>query len=497
VIAQRALSLSKRIALFLLGGLSCALVIGTGLAAYYLESRDDLKPWHEVTLTQEFSLESPDADFPAYLSREARLFEELRRKLQNSLASADRTAINRYAPGSLSDPDNWERNWNRSYILEQRDPKAVFVLIHGMSDSPYSLNNLAERLHDAGGEVIGLRLPGHGTLPAGLLDVTWQDMSAAVSLAVKHAKDRARSSGAARTYLVGYSVGATLAMHHTLDSLQSGADAVDGLVLLSPAIGLPAVAKLAIWQQRLSSWFGLRKVAWNSISLEYDPFKYGSFAINAAIQSALVTDALRSKLRALATTGALDGLPPILAFQSSVDATVSSRSVVEDLFLTLPAGDCELVLYDVNRLTEAVAVLADDPKPWMDALLARDDLPFTLSVVTNLTAENRETVVIRHEAGKAKVTQSLLGIDWPPSVFSLSHVSLPFPATDSLYGDGIARDSPGIELGILSFRGERGALKISANDMLRLRWNPFYSYQERRILDFVGFLSSQEQSLEK
>jgi alpha-beta hydrolase superfamily lysophospholipase len=491
--ANIALALSKRIAIFLLGGLCCAAAIGVALAAYYLESRDDLKPWHELRLTQEFTRESPDLDFLDYLSREDRLFEELESGLKGALAPADRTAINRYLPRSLSDPDNWTRNWNRSYILGQENPKAVFVLIHGMSDSPYSLSNLAQRLHDAGGEVIGLRLPGHGTLPAGLLDVTWQDMAAAVSLAVRHAKARTRATGAAGTFLVGYSVGAALAVHHALDTLKNGGDATDGLVLLSPAIGLPDVAKLAIWQERLSKWLGLRKVAWNSISLEYDPFKYGSFAINAAIQSSLLTDVIRSQLSALASSDALGGLPQILAFQSSVDATVTSRSVVEGLFLSLPPSRHELVLYDVNRLTEAISVLTNDPKPWIDGLLAGENLPFTLSVITNIAPEDREAVVVRREAGKREVARRELGLDWPPSVYSLSHVALPIPATDSLYGDGIAQNSPGIELGILSFRGERGALKISAEDMLRLRWNPFYSYQEGRILDFVGLTDARTQ----
>jgi hypothetical protein len=35
-------------------------------------------------------------------------------------------------------------------------------------------------------------------------------------------------------------------------------------------------------------------------------------------------------------------------------------------------------------------------------------------------------------------------------------------------------------------RGERKVLQVSAADMLRLRYNPFYSYQEQRMLAFVG-----------
>jgi hypothetical protein len=31
----------------------------------------------------------------------------------------------------------------------------------------------------------------------------------------------------------------------------------------------------------------------------------------------------------------------------------------------------------------------------------------------------------------------------------------------------------------------RGVLQIPTSDMLRLRWNPFYPYMERRLLEFV------------
>jgi hypothetical protein len=36
-----------------------------------------------------------------------------------------------------------------------------------------------------------------------------------------------------------------------------------------------------------------------------------------------------------------------------------------------------------------------------------------------------------------------------------------------------------------ALRGERGALQINAADMLRLRYNPFYPYMERRLLEFL------------
>jgi hypothetical protein len=34
-------------------------------------------------------------------------------------------------------------------------------------------------------------------------------------------------------------------------------------------------------------------------------------------------------------------------------------------------------------------------------------------------------------------------------------------------------------------RGERGVLRIPASDMLRQRWNPFYPYLEKKVLELV------------
>lgn len=75
---------------------------------------------------------------------------------------------------------------------------------------------------------------------------------------------------------------------------------------------------------------------------------------------------------------------------------------------------------------------------------------------------------------------------WPDDLYSLTHVALPFPPTDPLYGGQPGSDSPGIQLGTLALRGERGVLQIPAAQMLRLRWNPFYNYLESRSLEFLG-----------
>jgi len=68
------------------------------------------------------------------------------------------------------------------------------------------------------------------------------------------------------------------------------------------------------------------------------------------------------------------------------------------------------------------------------------------------------------------------------SVFSLSHVALPFPLSDSLYGltPDEAEDF-GVHLGSLAPRGERGTLIVSLDALLRMSSNPFFFYMAQRI----------------
>ena len=86
----------------------------------------------------------------------------------------------------------------------------------------------------------------------------------------------------------------------------------------------------------------------------------------------------------------------------------------------------------------------------------------------------------------SSVVESAPGLEWPAGMYSLSHVALPFPPDDPLYGGPKAKTSPGISLGNLSLRGEKGALKVPPQDMLRQRWNPFYTIIESKTLNFLS-----------
>jgi alpha-beta hydrolase superfamily lysophospholipase len=461
------------------GGLTVLLAV----FVLYLENRPDLKIWHEVQLDAEFTAESPVADFAEYIKLEEKLFQQLEERVYAQIKSEDKHLLNRFNHGSMSDPSRWQQNWNRTFELSNESPKAGILLLHGMSDSPYSLHNIGLNLHEAEATVIGLRVPGHGTAPGGLVGMHWQDMTAAVRLAMNHLQKQINGQP---LYIIGYSNGSALAMHYALSTLEDDLlPKADGLVLVSPAIGVTKLAAFAVWQARLGHLLGLDKLAWNSIGLEYDPFKYNSFAVNAGDQVYRLTSAIQNLLTK--NKDRLFQLPPILAFQSVVDATVSTSVLITGLFDKLPAGGHELVLFDINRFSEAEKFFKDDPKPYLDRMLNNTQLSYTLALISNQNDTSRQVHVLRKKAGGAEINTLKLETAWPRAIHSLSHIALPFPKTDPLYGEISPEEELELHLGNIAVRGERGVIKIPASDMLRLRWNPFYPYFEQRIFDFVGF----------
>ena len=376
---KKLLHIGRRFLHVLLSSLLGALVVIVALAVYELNSRPDLSVWHTTVLDQEFSADSGLKNFREYLELEDRLFEQLDQEIYQKIERNDKRAINRYLRDSLSDPGRWPTNWNRSFVLPVDDPKFGVLLLHGMSDSPYSLRSIGQLLHGHGAYVIGMRVPGHGQAPSGLLETTWEDMAAAVRLAMTELHEKAAG---VPSYIVGYSNGGALAVQYTLDSLaDESLKAVDGLILISPEIGISKFAALAKWQERLGHLLGLEKLAWNSLSPEYDPWKYGSFALNAGKQAYRITQEIQRQITAQAKAGTLGRVPPILAFQSVVDATVTAPALVNNLFDRLPAISSEqgnshqihheLVLFDINRYAEIEPMMKDNPSAWIDPMLKR------------------------------------------------------------------------------------------------------------------------------
>ncbi len=78
-----------------------------------------------------------------------------------------------------------------------------------------------------------------------------------------------------------------------------------------------------------------------------------------------------------------------------------------------------------------------------------------------------------------------MNLTWPRGVVSLSHIALPFPPDDPLYGQRDPEHEDIVFLGELALRGERGLLKLPGGWRLRLRYNPFFAFLATRVLEWT------------
>jgi alpha-beta hydrolase superfamily lysophospholipase len=343
------------------------------------------------------------------------------------------------------------------------------------------MRHIARSYRDHGYVAFVIRLPGHGTVPGGLTEVEWQDWMAATRLAVREARGIVGPS--LPLHLVGYSNGGALALKYALDALDDPAlPRPDRLVLLSPMIGVTAFARFAGLAALPALLPAFAKAAWLSILPEFNPFKYNSFPVNAARQSYLLTVALQEQIRREADHGTLDRLAPVLTFQSILDATVSTQAVISALYGHLPANGSELVLIDINRASQLGDLLTPAADTPPSRLLPPPPRRYRATILANTSPRQAAMVARVTEPGGTDETTHDLGMIYPPDVYSLSHIALPFPTEDSLYG---AQPDPaedfGIHLGRITARGERGALVIGLDSLLRMSFNPFYLYMMERI----------------
>lgn len=443
-----------------------------------------LKPWHTVVPHEMSRDEMAKASWSDYLTAEQRVFDEVRTKVTDKLPPPERTELNRFYAGSRVYPDRFTTNWNRSTILEPvSPPRGAAVFLHGLTDAPYSLRHIAQRYRDAGFVSVLIRMPGHGATPGGLTDAEWEDWLAATHLAVREA--HRRTGPGKPLHMVGYSNGGALALMYAMDAVDDPAlPRPDRVMLLSPMVGVTAFARFAGLAGLPAIFPAFAKSAWMGVQPEFNPFKFNSFPVNAARQSHLLTRALQDRLQDHARNNRWDGMPPVLTFQSVVDSTVSTQAVTDALYALLPANGSELVLFDINRSPHFAPLL----QPGLAALPARAEpgypRRFRLNFVTSTDAG--AAVARITDAGAAAERTEPLGLSWPRDVFSLSHVALPFPLDDGLYGLNPApTDDFGLTLGALAIRGERGALVIGLGANLRMSSNPFYPYVIGRIMEGV------------
>jgi alpha-beta hydrolase superfamily lysophospholipase len=437
-----------------------------------------LKLWHTFVPHELDARQIDTTNWQNWLATEDAAFAEVRAEVADKLPAEDRVSSNRFFTGSPMNAANFAADWNRSYaLIPEGTPRGAVVLLHGLTDSPYSLRHIAAHYRARGFAAVGVRMPAHGTVPAALTKVRWEDWLAATRLAVRHARELA---GAGKPiHIVGYSNGAALALKYSLDSLDDSAlERPDQIVLISPMIGITSVARFAGVLGWPAVFPPFAKAAWLDVIPEYNPFKYNSFPVNGARQSSQLVRAVADQVVSASKRGKLAKMPPVLTFQSALDATVSTRAVFDTFYNYLPDGGHEVVLFDRNHGALVGPLVRPALVDALSGIVPAAPRVYAVTVVTNALGDVEAQTIL---AGSGSLRILPLAVDYPSEVYSLSHVALPFPASDALYGDGPALGDFGVRLGIIAERGERGTLIVNAETLMRASCNPFFDYLISRI----------------
>lgn len=205
------------------------------------------------------------------------------------------------------------------------------LLTHGLSDSPYFMRHVAHFFQSQGFRVLAVLLPGHGTCPGDMLDVSWQDWAATVGYGTDRLAEEVDE-----VYLGGYSAGAALSLYQSLKDPR-----VRALFLFAPAFDITHMAAFANWHKFLS-WF-LPRLKWLDLKPDLDSYKYESFAKNTATQMYRLTLALRKQLEHHQVK------IPVFAVASEDDKTVKVAATIELMERQTNAAN-KLILYTADTV---------------------------------------------------------------------------------------------------------------------------------------------------
>ncbi len=445
-----------------------------------------LKRWHRVVLENEFTAKQaqPNMTFRDYLALEQRLFDELETRVCQQIAPGDRQPYNRYYAESFSYPGNFLHDWNRSFELVPESIAGGVLMLHGLTDSPYSNHALAQVLYDHGYYVLGLRFPGHGTVPAALTHISWNDWLAAAKMALTHLRQHIGKQ--APLYICGYSMGGSLALKLTLDALQDHSlEVASKVFLFSPAIEVNPFGVFADWHKLLAFLPFFEQFRWTDVDPEYDPFKYNSFSKHGGGQVYQLSKEVQREMKRLQKTGNIKQLPPIITFQSIVDSTVVSSALIDRLYKNLAPNDHEVIMFDVNHYLHVEPFIKEQYKNLLPQIDAMEPQPYTITVITNINKHTQE-VVARTRPANARGFENDIPLhrSWPDHVYSLSHVAVLFPPDDPLYGSMDTRAFPkNFKIGTLTPKGETSILNVSMDQLMRVRSNPFFDYLAQRVIE--------------
>ena len=273
----------------------------------------NLKPdrWgveHEPSATDLMApLQAPD--FAAYIDASRRMIVEATAGLKEPPGPEE---IERRLPFSLTpDPATCPPGGNGL-------PRRGVLLVHGLSDSPYLVRDVANAFRDHCYLARAVLLPGHGTVPGDLRRVGVEAWMAAL----RYGLESFEGAIDGPLVLAGYSLGVSLSVLQVIENTTAHRPEIAAIVGFAPALHgpfEPADARLAFLQ--LVS--GFPRFQYYAVRRQIDPVKYESFAVAATFEYV----ALQARIGDL-----VGGMPltiPFFAVMSEADLTVPPANIFD------------------------------------------------------------------------------------------------------------------------------------------------------------------------
>jgi esterase/lipase len=230
--------------------------------------------------------------------------------------------VNGNAPFELKPAESCPKGSDKPY-------RRGVLLTHGLTDAPYSMHSLASFFQENCFRVMAILLPGHGTQPGDLLDVTWQEWAKAEA----YGTDKLAAE-VDEIYLAGLSTGGTLSVYQAL-----GDNRIRGLFLFSPALKITPKASLAT-VHKIYSWL-VPSAKWVDIMPDKAIYRYESFPKNAAAQIYALIQEVQAQLHEHAVN------IPVFTAASQDDTTVYTSATL-DFMAQAPHTSNKLVLYTID-----------------------------------------------------------------------------------------------------------------------------------------------------
>jgi esterase/lipase len=256
--------------------------------------------------------------FAEYVLRMREIIEQTRRDLKTNRSELIIDA---------NSPYEWiPQNKNARNPITKKFKRGV-LLIHGLFDSPYILESVAKHFIRRDYLVRTILLPGHGTVPGDLLNVSFPTWLKATSFGVRsfyHDVDH--------LYVCGFSTGGTLSLCQAYQN-----DFIKGLILLAPAIQLRRqLAIISALNKLMVRTIG--GIKWYSRDDTVDYAKYHSITLESAHQVHLLT----KRLQALSEQKTLE--IPIFMSASTDDEVLSANAAI-DFFKKLTNPESRMNVY--------------------------------------------------------------------------------------------------------------------------------------------------------